>query len=76
MNLVFEGVARKHFGFAKELINGMEIRLLVAALSVDYRAVVHSVISLNMLLTVLFCVVVFHDVRPRLERRLKWLWLL
>ena len=67
-------MARKHVGFAKELINGLENRLEVAVFIADYRAVVQSVISLNMLLTILFLVVCVHDERPRLERRLKWLW--
>ena len=52
----------------------MENRLEVAALIADYRAVVRSVISLNMLLAVLLWVVGVHAVRRRLERRLKWLW--
>ena len=51
-------MAIKNVGFAKELINGLENRLEVAAFIADYRAVVQSVISLNMLLTVLFWVVV------------------
>ena len=74
MNLVFEWVARKLFGFAKELINGMKKGWEVAALIAVYRAVVRSVISLNMPLAVLLRVVGVHGVRRRLERRLEWLW--
>ena len=46
----------------------------VAAKIAVYRAVVRSVISLNMPLAVLLRVVGVHGVRRRLERRLKWLW--
>ena len=67
-------MARKHVGFAKELINGMERKWEGAAWIAVYRAVVRSVISLNMLLAVLLWVVGVHAVRRRLERRLKWLW--
>ena len=67
-------MAIKNVGFAKELINGMKRKWEVAAMIAVYRAVVRSVISLNMPLAVLLRVVGVHGVRRRLERRLKWLW--
>ena len=75
-NLVLEVVARMHVGFAKELINGLENRLEVAVIVADYRAVVQSVISLNMLLAILLRVVSVHVVMLRLERCMKLLWYL
>ena len=74
VNLVLEALAIKNVGFAKELINGVKKGWVVAALIAVYRAVVRSVISLNMPLAVLLRVVGVHGVRRRLERRLKWLW--
>ena len=47
-------MAIENVGFAKELINGMEKGWEVAALIAVYRAVVQSVISLNMLLAAVF----------------------
>ena len=67
-------MAIEYVGFAKELINGMEKGWEVAALIAVYRAVVRSVISLNMPLAVLLLVVGVHGARRRLDRRLKWLW--
>ena len=55
------------------LVRFLGIVVFLRGLAV-YRAVVQSVISLNMLLAVLLWVVGVHAVRRRLERRLKWLW--
>ena len=57
------------------LVRFLGIVVFLRGLAV-YRAVVQSVISLNMLLAILLRVVRVHVVRPRLERCMKWLWYL
>ena len=57
------------------LVRFLGIVVFLRGLAV-YRAVVQSVISLNMLLAILLRVVRVHVVVLRLERCMKWLWYL